>query len=187
MPVLADVENTADAWSARALTAATPWEAAGWSKGGQASRFAAILAATAPRADERLLDFGCGTGELTAHLPAVVEYIGFDAAAGMVERAQREHPGRRFQTWEPLGVFDITVAIGPFNLPGGSSKQHTWAALRRLWDNTTRVLACSLYAGPDDRCLIYTEDEASKFARGEAYRWRVERHLPNDLLMVLER
>jgi hypothetical protein len=103
----------------------------------------------------------------------------------MVVRAAREHPGHHFQTFEPLGRVDLTAVVGTFNLPG--DKQLTWAALRRLWDATGRALAVSLYAGKDDRCLIYTENECERFASSEAFYWHVERWRPNDLLMVLQR
>jgi hypothetical protein len=56
-----------------------------------------------------------------------------------------------------------------------------------MWDSTTRVLAVCLYAGDDDRCLIYSESEVEGFARAESFYWFVDRHRPNDLLMVLRR
>lgn len=188
MSVLETLDNTAAAWSERA-SASTSWEAAGWTENGQTERFTAVLASADLQPGERLLDYGCGTGRLTEFLPADVEYLGYDPALGMVERARRDHPDRLFQAWEPLPHrnYDVIVAIGAFNVAGRWSKQHTWQTLRRLWDATGRVLAVSLYAGDDDRCLIYTDDEVAAFARGHAYHSNVERHRHNDLLLVLER
>jgi predicted TPR repeat methyltransferase len=183
--VTAEVLNTPDAWTLRAQQEPTSWAAAGWTEAGQRERFLAVLGALKPREGESLLDFGCGTGALAELLPRNVDYIGFDSSLGMIQRAQREHPGRRFQTWEPGGLFDLVACVGPFNLPG--SKLGTWAALRRFWDRTGRALAVSLYAGTDERCLIYTLEECERFAAGEAYHRRVERWRHNDILMVLER
>lgn len=187
-PVIAAPVNTPEAWSARAAGYELPWEAAGWSETSQRDRFGRILAALDPRPGERLLDFGCGTGELVTRLSPEVDYLGFDTAAGMVERAAREHPGRSFQSWEPSAIsFDLVVVCGALNLPGGWCKQRTWATLRRLWDGTRRCLAASLYAGADEQCLIYAEEECERFASSESFRWRVERWRPNDILLVLDR
>jgi hypothetical protein len=102
----------------------------------------------------------------------------------MVSRARRDHPGRQFTTLEPSHA-SAMVCVGALNLPG--SKLESWATLRRLWDKTSRVLAASLYAGLDERCLIYTEEEVEAFARSESYYSFVDRHRHNDLLMVLRR
>ena len=178
--------NTPSAWSERARTFADPWTAAGWSEASQKARFAAVLAATKPQPGERLLDVGCGTGAFCEWLPASVAYTGFDTAPGMIHRAAKDHPGRVFQSWQPTQTFDVTVVIGPFNLPDGWSKEATWHTLRHLWDRTTRVLAVSLYAGDDEQCLRYTEADCAGLL-GESYRSSVTRWRSNDLLVVLER
>lgn len=180
-------ENTPAGWSARSTVAATSWEACGWSYHGQHDRARRVADTLFPQPGESLLDFGCGTGVLTDYLIPGVAYIGYDPAEGMVARAKREHPGWRFQSWEPAGDVDLVAAIGPFNLPGGWSKQHTWHELRRLWDRTRRALAVSLYAGSDERCLIYSEAELERHAAGETLDWTVARWRPNDLLLVLRR
>lgn len=187
-PVTAAPENTPAAWSARARGAKTSAEACGWTEESQTLRFAKIVDALQPRTGERLLDFGCGDGELSRWLAEDVDYLGFDTADGMIQRAALEHPSRAFQTWEPTPIaFDIVVVCGTLNLPGGWCRERTWATLRRLWDGTRRCLAASLYAGDDERCLIYTEAECGRFAASESFRWRVERWRPNDLLLVLDR
>lgn len=179
--------NTPHGWSEQATAAATSWEAAGWSRSGQSERFHVILDAVAARPGESLLDYGCGTGAFSALLDPAVEYTGYDWSEGMVARAKRDHPGRRFQTWQPTTPFDVVVAIGPFNLPNRWSKQRTWQALRGLWDRAGRALAVSLYAGDDERCLIYTVEECERFAFGESFYARVDRWRRNDILILLEK
>lgn len=185
--ILADVENTPKAWSQRAVEFAEPWAACGWSYEGQCDRMEAVFEALNPQPGESLLDWGCGTGEFTEMLPGSVRYDGFDTAEGMIERARREHPGRRFETREPVGIFDLVACIGPFNLPDRWSKQHTWHTLRHLWARKhPRALAATLYAGEDDRCLSYSEGEtraAASMLGGDVQ----VRSVRNDLLLVVRR
>lgn len=163
-----------------------PWAACGWSMDGQRSRFVSVLEYLDLRIGDVVLDWGCGTGELSELLPGNVSYVGYDTAPGMIKRARRDHPARRFTSAEPTSA-DVTVCIGALNLSDRWSKALTWATLRRLWDKTSRVLAVCLYAGEDDRCLIYTEDEVEVFAQAESFYWSVDRHRENDLLMVLRK
>ena len=87
------VENTPAAWSVRAETPAH-WEACLWSREGQRARFQSVLAELEPMPGETLLDFGCGTGQLSEHVGGQVRYVGYDSAPGMVARARTDHPGR---------------------------------------------------------------------------------------------
>jgi SAM-dependent methyltransferase len=182
--VLATVENTPLAWSERAESALEPWAACGWSVSGQQRRIAKAVELLQLRPGESLLDFGCGTGQLSEHLPAGIEYLGYDWASGMVDRARREHP-RNFTYLEPSGVFDAVVCVGTFNLPG--SVEETWATLRRLWSSARRALLVSLYAGVDPVCLRYGPAETAAFAQTLTSSWLLERHMPNDLMLLVRR
>lgn len=185
--ILTEIDNTAEAWSLRADREAESWRACGWSRESQAARFAAILGELDLRRDATLLDWGCGTGALTEYLPSDIHYTGYDRSNGMVARATREHPEQHFQNWEPWGVFDYVVCIGPFNLPGGWSKQMTWFTLRRLFERARVALAVSLYAGTDERCLVYTIEECAAFAGGQSFQSTVHLWRDNDILMVLRK
>jgi trans-aconitate methyltransferase len=56
-----------------------------------------LIALLAPRAGERVLDLGSGTGELTAELAATgASVLGIDASAEMVEAARRALPALEF-------------------------------------------------------------------------------------------
>jgi SAM-dependent methyltransferase len=58
---------------------------------------AALLDLLMPRAGERILDLGCGTGHLAAKLAAAgVEVVGIDSSPDMVARARQSYPGIRF-------------------------------------------------------------------------------------------
>lgn len=181
------IVNTPTGWSERAAID-DPWTACGWSFAGQRERHAAVIAGLAPQRGDRLLDWGCGTGQLSELVPDGVEYVGYDWAPGMVIRAAREHQGRLFQSWQPSGVFDLVACVGPFNLSDGWSKERTWHTLRHLWDVTgCRALAASLYAGDDPECLSYTGAEAAAAGQQLGYAVRVDQIRDNDLLLTVRR
>ena len=57
-----------------------------------------LLELLAPQPGERILDVGCGTGQLAAEIgDAGAEILGIDSAASMVEQARRNFPGLRFE------------------------------------------------------------------------------------------
>lgn len=59
---------------------------------------AGALELLAPRAGERVLDLGCGTGELTARIAqSGAQVLGFDASPSMLERAQIQFPELDFR------------------------------------------------------------------------------------------
>ncbi len=57
-----------------------------------------LLTLLDPRPGERILDLGCGTGQLTAEIArSGAEVTGVDSSAGMVAEARRNYPDLRFQ------------------------------------------------------------------------------------------
>ena len=47
-----------------------------------------------PTAGARILDVGCGPGDIVAYLPASVDYVGFDMSSDYIEAATRRFAGR---------------------------------------------------------------------------------------------
>lgn len=182
--------NTPAAWSDRANTAMTEHEACLWSERGQMLRLAVVAREINQRATggERVLDYGCGTGRLVDLLDDSLDYVGYDWAPGMRDRARRHRPGHLFVDVAPAATFDHVAVVGAFNLADGWSKAETWATLERLWAQTRKTLAVSLYRGNDTRCIRYLPSEIAQFANAKADSWALDYgYLPNDMLMVLRR
>lgn len=56
-----------------------------------------------PRAGERILDVGCGTGHLTARIAEVgTEVLGSDASPAMIKQARENYPLLRFEVLDAL-------------------------------------------------------------------------------------
>jgi len=80
---------------------------------------ASMLAMLAPQPDERILDFGCGTGRLTHEIASSgAQVVGIDSSAEMIEQARKNYPeiqfdvadGRTFRSNEPFdAVFSNAV------------------------------------------------------------------------------
>ncbi len=69
----------------------------------------------------RVLDIGCGTANVLAHLSTDVEYVGFDASADYIAFARARYAKRRASFHEKrieqadvdgLGAFDVVIATG---------------------------------------------------------------------------
>jgi trans-aconitate 2-methyltransferase len=57
-----------------------------------------LLAQLAPQPGERILDVGCGTGQLTAEISGSgAQVVGIDSAASMIEQARQNFPDLRFE------------------------------------------------------------------------------------------
>jgi len=68
----------------------------------------------------RMLDIGCGTAEILRHLPADIDYVGFDASEAYIAEARERFGARgafraelvREATLAEIGAFDLVLAFG---------------------------------------------------------------------------
>lgn len=91
-----------------------------WSRlvGGRRGRAALVREHVRPAPKARVLDLGCGPGELLPHL-GDVEYVGIDVSEEYIEQAQRAFAGRaEFRVGDAtrldpeLRGFDLVLAFG---------------------------------------------------------------------------
>ncbi len=75
--------------------------------GAQSSRRKLVRDHFRPKPAKTMLDVGCGTGEITPHLPAGVNYLGIDLSPSYIASA-RQHYGH-------LGRFDVADASDPLS------------------------------------------------------------------------
>lgn len=88
--------------------------------GAESSRRRLVQDHFRPKAGQRILDIGCGTGEITPHLPAGVNYLGIDLSPSYIASARQRygHLGRfeSANATDPLAptetAVDLVICIG---------------------------------------------------------------------------
>jgi SAM-dependent methyltransferase len=74
-------------------------------------------------ADARLLDLGCGTGDILAYLPSGVDYSGYDVSPEYITAAQRRFGTRAQFTCGTLDSSRV-LALPPFDIVVASAVLH---------------------------------------------------------------
>jgi len=87
--------------------------------GGRRAREVFIREHVRPDERSRVLDLGCGPGELRTHLPAGVTYVGVDISAAYIDRARERfgasaelRVGDATSLDDDLRDFDLVMAVG---------------------------------------------------------------------------
>ena len=136
----------------------------------QEKRFA-VLCEVGDVRQARILDFGCGTGQLLAYLKRerdfTGEYTGYDLSEGALAVARKRFPDARFECRDilanpPTDDFDYVFVSGVFN----NKVRDNWAlfqALARMLYDRARIAfafnVLSLYVYYLDSDLAYFEPE----------------------------
>lgn len=101
-----------------------------------------------PRAGERILDIGCGPGEIVPYLPEDVEYVGYDISREYIEWARRRFPGRGEFYALPFGQselprhrpFDTAIVIAVLHHLDDDEARNLLALLKRAVRPGGRVI-----------------------------------------------
>jgi len=117
----------------------------------------------------RVLDFGCGTGELYNYIKnknnSACEYIGYDISPAMIKLAQEKFPEVKFECRDILldGIneeFDYIFISGVFNNLMSENQAFMKAILSKLFSHTGKALAfngLSTYVDYFDEGLYYAD------------------------------
>jgi len=167
----------------------------------QRLRFA-VLADNVPLDGRSLLDVGCGTGDLwdfLARRALSVDYTGVDIVDAVVEEARRRHPGVRFVCADVFSAdpfdgahFDVAFCSGTFNLDLGNNREFLPAALKRLFEVSTRYVVFNLLHHRARRryehCVYHDPEEATALVRPFGCDTRVvDDYLPNDFTVICKK
>lgn len=174
------------------------WRALGWqSRHTQYRRFA-VLTEIASLAQMRVLDIGCGLGDLYGYMlecgiPTV--YTGYDLLPEMITRARRRYPNVRFEVRDVLrGLgdepFDYVLSSGAFNVNFGNNLDAVHQTLQEMFAHCTRGVAINFLSTADphrDRVLFHYDPRAmqafcQRFCDHVQLR---EDYLPNDFTLYL--
>lgn len=176
------------------------WRALGWaSREAQERRFE-VLAEIGSLSGTRVLDVGCGLGDLYGHLRArqiQVSYTGYDLLPEMVERASRSYPEARFvvrDVLQGLGTerFDYIVSSGAFNIDFGGFGCNVKAVqrlLREMYAACTRGVAINFLSSARDPIFYrYDPDALKAFCQTFCPCVQLRQdYLPNDFTLYLRK
>ena len=148
---------------------------------GAAFEHAAFLALLPELSERRVLDLGCGAGQLTVHLAAAgaAEVIGLDISERMLERARahRAHP-RVTYVREPMETADFSA--GRFDLVVSSLAFHYVEDYAGLMQRITQWLAPggTLVFSTEHPVFLArsTDDGWVRDADGQPAAWAIDRY-----------
>lgn len=131
------------------------------------------------RAGERVLDIGCGTGDIIPFLPDV-EYVGFDGDAGYIARARTEFGDRgRFEhrlvsanVVEDFEPFDLAIATGILHHLSDAEATALFAAAYSALKPGGRLVTCDGAYSADQNALarwLVSLDRGAHIRSPEAY------------------
>lgn len=167
----------------------------------QEKRFAAALGMGSLHG-KRLLDVGCGFGDLLAWLNArgiEPDYTGIDICKPMIQRCRKRfaHTGAKFMvgdalTFVPADPYDYIVASGIFGYNAGDTRKRVQPTLERLFDLTHIALSVNFLSRraptrSPGRLYLHPAD-VLQFALKLTPAVRLDHtYLPNDFTLFLYR
>lgn len=113
--------------------------------------------------DSKVLDFGCGTGQMLSLLKRTIqfegEYVGYDISAEAIEFARQKHPDGRFETRDiltnpPQEDFDFILISGVFNNAMSDNRAFFEAISKRLMPHARKGYAFNMLS----RFVDYFDD-----------------------------
>jgi ubiquinone/menaquinone biosynthesis C-methylase UbiE len=174
----------------------------GWeSEEAQRTRFDILLSRVSLEG-KKLLDVGCGTGNLYEYMESKginVEYTGVDILDTMIEKARAKQLDAKFINIDIFQnnifaekSFDIIYASGIFNLDLGNNKEFLMSALDLFFRLSRETVVFNLLSvsspNKEDRYFYFHPDEVAEILAGFSGSLTktefVESYLDNDFTVV---
>lgn len=185
---------------------ATRWgddvRASDWSSAeSQARRFRVFLQ-LGDLQDRRVLDVGCGRGDLLDFLQDAglsVAYMGIDLSPDIVATARQRHPGADIHLGDVLSAvlprMDYVVGSGIHYLDTGDNEFRARRMIRRMWELAERGMATNMLSRRRPASIelapeAYSYDPVTIGAFGPTLTPDarvVEDYLPHDFTLLLRR
>ena len=174
------------------------WRGLGWQSQRSQQRRFAVLSEVGPLANSRVLDVGCGVGDLYSYLlrrGIPVIYTGFDILPEMIAHARRRYPEAQFEVRDALQRlgperFDYILCSGAFNVNFGrnlAAAQEVLSALLRCCRRGVAINFLSTRARERD-AILFNYDPETLFTYCQTLTPHVrllEGYLPNDFTLYL--
>lgn len=133
-------------------------EGVGWSQKGQQLRFEELLSIDDDIRGKKVLDYGCGKGDLYQFLKdknIPVSYTGFDINHNLISLAKSKFPEAEFRVFDIeeerlTEYFDYIFLCGVFNLKVAGIDETVRNVLKMLFERCNIVLAFNALS---DHCL----------------------------------
>ena len=178
----------------------------GWeSREAQFQRFQ-ILTDNVPLDGKKILDIGCGLGNLLEHLKEIhknPDYTGVDILEEMIEKARRSHPEAEFHQGDIFAEkhfennqFHTVYSSGIFNINMGNNRDFLSDAIETFLTLANKYIVFNLlhYNSPDrdetycyfhpDDVVKMIEDLADESLKSIKI---MEHYLKNDFTIILEK
>jgi SAM-dependent methyltransferase len=131
------------------MSSASAYRAFQWLLGGSATRAAFARDEVRAFAGANVLDVGCGPADVLDHLPAGVNYWGFDISDRYIDTARNRHGDRGHffaKEFEPadlpgLPPIDVAIATGLFHHLDDGAAERLLATIREALKPGGRLLA----------------------------------------------
>ena len=174
------------------------WRGLGWQSQRSQQRRFAVLSEVGSLANTRVLDIGCGVGDLYGYLlrrRIPVSYTGFDILPEMVAHARKRYPEAQFEVRDVLqGLgserFDYVLCSGAFNVNFGRNLLAVQAVLNTLLQGCRRGVAINFLStrARERDAILFNYDPEKLFAYSQTLTPHVrllEGYLANDFTLYL--
>lgn len=174
------------------------WRGLGWQSQRNQQRRFAVLLEVGQLANTRVLDVGCGVGDLYNYMRRRglrVTYTGVDILPEMVAHARKRYPEAQFEVRDVLqGLgcerFDYVLCSGAFNVNFGRNLAAVQEVLRELLRRCIRGVAINFLStqAPERDAILFNYDPETLFAYCRTLTPHVrllEGYLANDFTLYL--